>query len=204
MDYNTQREKLVMPEYGRAVQDMVDYAMTIEDRDKRNQCARTIISVMANMFPQSHDQPDFKHKLWDHLAMISDFKLDIDYPFEVSTAKHMSEKPEPVPYPTHKIHLRHYGYLLESLLDKLSEMPEGEEREELTQLVADQMKRSLFTWNRDALNEQKIADDIERYTDGRIKINLDEMKLTNCQGSGLPKSQHSNNQSKGKRSKKKY
>ena len=137
MIYNTQRKKLPMPEYGRGIQEMVDYALTLENREERQRCARTIVSIMGNMFPHLRDVPDFKHKLWDHLAIMADYKLDIDYPYEVTPRKVGGDsKPSPMAYPMKKIRYRHYGALLEALIRKLAEMPEGAEREELTLLVA--------------------------------------------------------------------
>jgi hypothetical protein len=201
MDYNTQREKLIMPEYGRGVQDMVDYAMTITDRRKRTQCAYTIVAVMRSMFPQQSDQPDFEHKLWDHLAIISDFKLDIDYPFEVASASKLAQRPDPLPYPMHRIRLRHYGHLLEAMLTKLSEMEAGEKRDELTMLVAEQMKRSMFTWNRDSLNDSKIVADIDRYTNGAVQIDESSLADVDCTGIAAVKP---NASSHNKRAKRKY
>lgn len=158
-----------MPEYGRGIQDMVEYALTIQDRAERQRCANTIVSIMGNMFPHLRDVPDFKHKLWDHLAVMADFKLDIDYPYEI-TPKKEDNRPAPLAYPMKKIRYRHYGYLLETLIEKLSEMPEGEEKEELTMLVAGQMKRSLGNWNKDAMDDEKIAFDLEAYTHGVVHL----------------------------------
>ena len=109
MKYNTQEKTLPMPEYGRAVQKMVDHAVTIEDRAERQRCANTIIAVMGNMFPQLRDMPDFNHKLWDHLAVMADFKLDIDYPYEVVKPEALHPTPERLPYPKGGIRYRHYG-----------------------------------------------------------------------------------------------
>ena len=104
MQYNTQQKRMPLPEYGRSIQNMVDHALTIEDRAERQRCANTIINIMGGMFPHLRDVPDFKHKLWDHLAIMSDFKLDIDYPFEVIPKNNLDAKPEPVPYPCTKRH----------------------------------------------------------------------------------------------------
>ncbi len=171
MNYNTQRKRLPMPEYGRGIQKMVDYALTLESREERQRCACTIVSIMGNMFPHLRDVPDFKHKLWDHLAVMADYKLDIDYPYEVNPKKSGEERPEPLGYPMKKIHYRHYGALLETLIQRLVEMPEGPEREELSLLVAGQMKRSLGIWNKDAMDDEKVAVDLENYTQGAVCLN---------------------------------
>ena len=177
MLYNTQRKKLPMPEYGRGIQEMVDYALTIENREERQRCANTIVSIMGNMFPHLRDVPDFKHKLWDHLAAMADYKLDIDYPYEINTGKAIGRKPAPMAYPMKKIRYRHYGALLETLTRKLAEMPEGEEREELTLLVAGQMKRSLGNWNKDAMDDEKVALDLEHYTHGAVHLDKERFRL---------------------------
>ena len=127
MQYNTQQKRMPLPEYGRSIQNMVDDALTIEDRSERQRCANTIINIMGNMFPHLRDVPDFKHKLWDHLAIMSDFKLDIDYPYEVS-AKTGETKPGNSPYPSTKIRYRHYGRTLEVLIKKPSTSPKDENK----------------------------------------------------------------------------
>ena len=115
MDYNTKREKLILPEYGRLVQKMAEYAMGIEERDKRQRCAETIVRIMANFSAQNRNTPGLQQKLWDHLAFMTGYKLDVDYPFPIEQ-RIGSNKPEQVPYPTSKIHFRHYGHLMEVLL----------------------------------------------------------------------------------------
>lgn len=171
-----------MPEYGRGIQNMVEHALTIEDRDERQRCAYTIVSIMGNMFPHLRDVPDFKHKLWDHLAMMADYKLDIDYPYEITPQKDIHQKPKPMAYPMKKINYRHYGYLLETLVKKLMEMPEGEEREALTMMVAGQMKRSLNNWNKDAMDDEKIAADIAAYTRHSVQLDIPRFQeyMTQC------------------------
>ena len=165
-----------MPEYGRGIQNMVDYALTLKSRSERQRCAYTIVSIMGNMFPHLRDVPDFKHKLWDHLAVMADYKLDIDYPYEIRPKQDVGRKPEPMAYPMKKIRYRHYGALLEDLIRKLAAMPEGPEREELIMRVAGQMKRSLGEWNKDALNDRKIVDDLARYTDGAVVLEPEDIQ----------------------------
>lgn len=195
MQYNTQREKLAMPEYGRAVQDMIRHAMSIPDREERQHCARTIVDVMANMQPSLREQPDYRQKLWDHLAYISNYELDVDYPYPLTRLDEDSTKPEPLTYPSKRIRNRHYGYLLERLLAHLATMPEGDDQRMLLQYVADHMKQSLYDWNRDVMDDEKILSDIARYTDGRIMVDPADFTFRNViQG---------NNQGGGKKKKKK-
>ena len=149
MKYNTQEKVLPMPEYGRAVQKMVDHAITIEDRAERQRCANTIIAVMGNMFPQLRDVADFNHKLWDHLAVMADFKLDIDYPYEVVAPEALHPTPERLPYPKGNIRYRHYGRCIEEMMKKACDMPDGAERDELLRLIAAQMKKEYILWNKD-------------------------------------------------------
>lgn len=129
MQYNTQQKRMPLPEYGRSIQNMVDFALTIQDRSERQRCANTIINIMGNMFPHLRDVPDFKHKLWDHLAIMADFKLDIDYPYEIIRKDNLVTKPDPIPYPSTKIRYRHYGRTLEILIKKACEFQEGMKEE---------------------------------------------------------------------------
>lgn len=170
LDYNTERERLVLPEYGREVQSMVDHAMTIEDRSMRQRCAENIIEIMERMFPQNKESADYKRRLWDQLAIMSDFKLDIDYPYDVSEARKIATKPDPLPYPMTQIPVRHYGKMVFDMLEKLKTMPAGRERDSLVQVTANQMKRNLHQWGHGAVDDEKVIDDIARYTDGVIQI----------------------------------
>ena len=177
LDYNTQREKLLMPEYGREVQKMVDHAMTLPTKAQRQQCAETIIGIMDRMYPQTHENADYKQKLWDHLALMSNFKLDIDYPYDVTQAMTIATKPEPLSYSTGDIPIRHYGKLTFELFERLKEMPEGEERDELARYTANQMKRSLLQWSHGSSDNEKVIDDLARYTDGKIQLDPNSFKF---------------------------
>lgn len=169
MEYNTNRERLPMPEYGREIQNMVNICLGINDRAERQRCANTIIGVMGNMFPQLRDTPEFTHKLWDHLAIMADFKLDIDYPYEIVKQATLKARPERIPYQRERIRYRHYGRLVQQMLEKLTDMEDGEEKDRLIELAANQMKRDLASWNRNSLSDEKIFEDIAAYTHGKIK-----------------------------------
>lgn len=177
MQYNTQQKRMPLPEYGRSIQNMVDHALTIENRSERQRCANTIINIMGNMFPHLRDVPDFKHKLWDHLAIMADFKLDIDYPYEIIKKDNLYTKPDSLPYPKGGIRYRHYGRTLEKLITKAAEYPEGEEKKQLISLVANHMKKSFMTWNKDIVDDRKIFDDLREYSKGNIELNEDDIKL---------------------------
>lgn len=177
LDYNTQREKLVLPEYGREIQNMVDYAVAIEDRGERQRCAETIVAIMKRMFPDGSNAEDQERKLWDHLAIMSDFKLDIDYPYDVTHAEQIAQKPEPMEYPMKKIPVRHYGAMVFELFEKLKSMEPGEERDELMKLTANQMRRNLMQWSHGSSDEEKVASDLARFTDGKIQLDLDNFRF---------------------------
>ena len=172
LDYNTQRSKLIMSEYGREIQRMVEYACERPTKEERLKCAKTIIRQMENKNPQLRDNADYEQTLWDHLYLMSHRELDIDWPFDVSEADKILSKPEPMKLPNGKIHLRHYGNLVEELFEQLKTMPEGEERDALVKKTANQMKRDLVTWGHGSADDERIANDLARYTDGKIQLDL--------------------------------
>ena len=172
-----------MPEYGRSVQNMVDHALTISDRAERQRCANTIIKIMGNMYPLLKDMHDFKQKLWDHLAIMSDFKLDIDYPYEVVRPDSLACAPERIPFAKGRIRYLHYGRLLEGLIKKAVSMPEGEEKAQLVHLIAIQMRKNFITWNKDSVEIQKLIADLEDYTDGAISLQAEDVEIADLQPS---------------------
>ncbi len=177
LDYNTQRERLILPEYGREVQKMVDYAVALESKEERQRCAETIIGIMERMFPQAQDGADYEQKLWDHLAIMSNFKLDIEYPVDINEAKNIMKKPQPMGYPKQTNPVKHYGSMVFELFEKLKGMEPGPERDELTRLTANQMKRNLLLWSHGSSDDEKIASDLARFTDGKIQLDLDNFKF---------------------------
>lgn len=177
LDYNTQREQMILPEYGREIHRMVNHALTIEDRAERRRCAETIVRIMERMFPQNRENIDYKQKLWDHLAIMSRFELDIDYPCDISGAAKIAAKPEPMAYPMRKIPVKHYGSMIFELFGKLREMAPGKNRDELTRITANQMKRNLMQWGHGTNNDKKIADDLAYYTGGEIQLDLSSFKF---------------------------
>ena len=179
LDYNTQRQPLVMPEYGREIQKMVDYAVTLPTKAERQRCAETIVRQMETRIPQIRENANYKQTLWDHLYLMSRKQLDIDWPYDMNEAERILSKPQPMK-PNKgdgQPHLRHYGRLIEELFDRLKEMPEGEERDELARLTANQMKRDLITWGHGSMDDEKVADDLARFTDGRIQLDLRKFRF---------------------------
>lgn len=177
LDYNTTREKLVLPEYGREIQQMVDYCVELEDRKERQRCAESIIKIMDRMFPENRGLENHEQKLWDHLAIMSNFQLDIDYPFDVSNAAKIAKKPETVEYPNLRIPVRHYGAMLFEIFEKLKHMDPGKERDELVKLTANQMHRNLMQWSHGSSDGEKVASDLARFTDGKIQLDLNTFKF---------------------------
>ena len=170
MEYNSNLKPLVMPEYGRNIQNMVDYAVTIEDREQRKLAAQTIIDVMGNLYPYLRDVADFKHKLWDHLAIMTDFKLDIDYPYELPTRALLESKPAKIPYSEGRIRYRHYGIVVEKMIKRAAEFEEGPEKDSLIQMIADHMEKCYLTWNKETVDDEKVMADFLELAKGRIEV----------------------------------
>jgi len=199
MDYNSNRKKLALPEYGRNIQNMVDYLMTIEDRDKRNKSAQTVIDVMGNLYPYLRDVAEFKHKLWDHLAIMSDFQLDIDYPYDLPSREILTAKPNQVPYNQHYIRWKHYGRTMELMIEKAIEY-EGEEREIMIEQLANHMKKSYLAWNKDAVEDKKIFTDLDILSEGRLKVRED-LQLADAKALVAKKKKPTQNKPHGKKKK---
>ena len=198
MEYNTQQRRLPLPEYGRSIQNMVDHALTIEDREQRQICANTIIKIMRGMFPQSKDNAELNQKHWDHLAIMSDFKLDIDYPVEIVKKESLHVKPDRVPYPQSKLRYKHYGRFVQDMINVAAGYEEGEEKKQLINLIAYQMKKDYQNWNKDGVDNQRIVDDLCELSDGRIQITVDDEKMFEHRVFTQRRRQTNNNQQKRK------
>ena len=169
-DYNTSRHKLILPEYGRNIQKMVEHIMSIADREERNRLAQAVIIIMGNMNPHLRDINDFKHKLWDHLAIMSNFQLDIDYPYEIPRPEEFTEKPRRVSYNSKEIRYRHYGHIVESLIAEAVKLPDGEDKDTLIKLIANHMKKSYLSWNRDSVTDEIIFNDLHELSGKRLTV----------------------------------
>ena len=177
MEYNTSQEKLVLPEYGRHVHQLVQHAIQIKDREQRNIAAQTIIGIMGSLMPHLREIPDFKHKLWDHLFIISEFKLDIDAPYPAPSHAEMVEKPNNVPYSQSHIRQKHYGKILVDMIRETGKLADCQQRDSLILLLATQMRKSYVTWNRSELNNDQIAQDIWDISDGKITLSPELMQF---------------------------
>lgn len=192
MEYNTQKKKLLLPEYGRNIQKMVDHIMIITDREERTRAAKTIIDVMGNLYPHLRDVPDFRHKLWDHLAIMTEFKLDIETPYPLPSLEKLHEKPERLPYSTNRIKYKHYGKSVEKLIQKIRETEDPDQKRALIVLTANHMKKSFLTWNKDSVDDEQIYNDINNYY-GSTLIMPEGMTLSNSKDLLQKKSKPSSN-----------
>lgn len=167
-----------MPEYGRGIQQMVEHCKTIADKSERMRCANTIISAMSNMTEQTDiDKDDFQKKLWNHLAAIAQYDLDIDYPVEIERIDSEAARLERLHYPQHRIRQRNYGSIVEHFTEHLATMEADQQRDQLALMVANQMKRDLANWSVDTMNDEKVVDDLAIYTSGKVQIDLDHQHL---------------------------
>lgn len=173
MKYNTTREKLLLPEYGRMVQEMVQKALTLESRSQRQEYAQQIINVMAGLNPQMRHIPDYKHKLWDHLAYMSGYRLDIDYPVSINQITR-EEKPARLAYPGGKMRHKHYGRLLENFLQRIEETEDKTQQDKMVHKAAARMRRNLADWKGEGYDNQTIENDIAEYTQGAVQPDLSQ------------------------------
>lgn len=203
MEYNTVRPKLSIAAYGRNVQNMVKHALTVEDREERNKVANAIISVMGQINPALRDIEDYKSKLWVHMYIISDYKLDVDYPCELPEREEFEKKPKPLAYPQTRIKFGHYGKTIEELVRLASDYEEGEEKDALVLMVANMMKRNYLSFSRNAVDDDLIKEHLLKLSNGKIKmdesiqlISLNSILREKGSGQAKRKSNQKNHQHK--------
>ena len=201
LTYNTEKEQIAIPEYGRCIQEMIKKLPKIEDRQQRTEAAKYIISVMVQMNPQIKQSSDYEHKLWDHLYMISGYHLDVDSPFAPPTPVEQQRKPQHIGYQNNEIKYGHYGHYLIKMIEAAAKEENHEVREALAYSLAGQMKRNYLEWNKSVVNDQVIIDDLKTISGGRLVI-TDEAKM-NASGEILGKVQPKPQQPQGKKKKKK-
>ena len=198
MTYNTEKERVIISEYGRNLQEVIKKLPEIEDRKVRTEAAKHIIAIMAQTNPQAKDSPDFQHKLWDLLYIISDFKLDVDSPFEPPVIQEQ-KKPQHINYQNHRIKYGHYGHYLIKMIEAAAEEENEEVRQALAISLAAQMKRNYLEWNKNTVNDQTIIDDLKTISGGRLML-PNETKVNLNGGKSQPQLQQ---QQQGKKKKKK-
>ncbi len=177
LTYKNQLKALILPEYGRNIQNMVDHCLTIEDRAERTRCARSIVDAMSILFPSQGEQGAYRRKLWDHLAIMSGFALDVDLPFELLSSESLAGEPDKVSLGTHEVRRKHYGAVMEEAVKVASDMPEGEERDELAFLLADHMKKLLLAVNPDGVEDVRVFSDLYEMSGGKIHLDPADVRL---------------------------
>lgn len=180
IEYNTERPKLIIPEYGRHIQKMVDQAVATEDREKRNKLAKSIIAVMGNLNPHLRDIPDFQPMLWDQLFIISDFKLDVDSPFPIPTREELSERPDPLEYPQNYPKYRFYGNNIKRMIDVAVKWEEGDKKEGLVLTIANHMKKCFLNWNKDTVDDEVIFNHLFELSNGAINLKGSDEDLSDA------------------------
>jgi hypothetical protein len=170
MEYNTTLDRLIIPEYGRNIQGMIQYCCTLQDRNERNLCAKAIVQVMGQINPPLREQSDYTQKLWDHMFIISEFKLDVDSPYPVPNPESFQERPKVLEYPKGRIRFKHYGKTIEDIIRKARELPQGPERNELTRQIANHLKKSYYTWNKDTITDDIILKNLTDLSQGELTV----------------------------------
>ena len=178
LEYNTEREKLIIPEYGRHFQKMVDHAVSVEDKEERIKLAHAIISVMGNLQPHLRDVPEFNHKLWDQLFIMSDFKLDVPSPFPITSKELLEQKPEPLDYPQNFPKYRFYGNNIKRMIDVAISWEKGEKRSGLEHTIANHMKKCFLGWNKDTVEDAVILGHLDELSNGKLKVAAAQLPLT--------------------------
>ncbi len=199
LEYNTERPKLIIPEYGRHIQKMVDHAITLEDREERNKVAKSIIAVMGNLNPHLRDVPDFQPMLWDQLFIISDFKLDVDSPFPIPTKEELMERPDPLGYPQNHPKYRFYGNNIKRMIDVANEWEEGDKKEALVLTIANHMKKSYLNWNKDTVEDDVIFGHLFELSEGKINLKESDEDLSNASDLMKSKKKYTNGSTSNKK-----
>lgn len=200
MEYNTARELMKIPEYGRNIQKMIEYAKTLEGREERNKAANSIIKVMGQVNPALKGNEDLTHKIWDHMFIISGFDFDIDSPFPKPLKEDFEKGPDPIPYPSTEITFRHYGRIIEEMIKKVSTEENEEERTKMGEALANVMKRAYLNWNRDSVEDRVIKKDLREMSGGKIMVPV-EVELMHAKDLIDPALKQQNNQNRGRNNK---
>lgn len=180
LEYNSERSKLIIPEYGRHIQKMVEHAMEIGDKEERNMAAHTIIDVMGNLSPHLRDVPDFQHKLWDQLFLMSDYQLDVDSPYPKPTREEREKKPTPLAYPENNPKYRFYGNNIKLMIDEVKDWEAGPKKEGIILTIANHMKKSYLNWNRDAVDDNIIFEHLYELSNGKINLKKKDEDLSDA------------------------
>lgn len=204
MKYNTERDKLVISEYGRNIQIMIQHLLDIDDRQRRTEAAHFVINVMAQMNPQVKESNDYLHKLWDHLHIISGYKLDVDSPYDPPKPETQTMKPEPIEYHKNNIKFGHYGQHIYNMIQEVKKMEDSPKRQALLYNIANHMKRAYLSWNRDTVNDLLILDDLYKLSNEEFTLPIDTKLIPTSEILSKPQSQQPQQQQKKKKAKKQH
>jgi len=191
-DYNSTRNKLILSEYGRNVQNMVKYIVALPTKEERNRYAQVVIDLMGFLNPHLRDVADFKHKLWDHLHIISDYQIDVDSPYPKPTPEAVHMKPKPLRYPHQRIKYKHYGKTIELMIEKAKAIEEPERRKHMIQSIANFMKMAYVQWNKDSVTDESILADLAAMSGGELKID-ENINLNRVEYRAAPQTNTNNN-----------
>ena len=199
-DYNTTRKKLILAEYGRNVQNMVKYIVELPTKDERNRYAQVVIDLMGFLNPHLRDVADFKHKLWDHLHIISDFKIDVDSPYPKPSEDAIRFKPAPMPYPQQRIKYKHYGKTVELMISRAKAIEEPQRKQLMVQSIANFMKMAYVTWNKDSVADETIIKDLREMSNGDLQleenVNLQRVEVRQAAPANRQRNNNQNNKSR--------
>ncbi len=179
LEYNAERPQLIIPEYGRHLQKLIDQAVAVEDRDERNRLAKYIIQVMGSLNPHLRDVPDFQHKLWDQIFIMSDFRLEVDSPYPIPSREVLQLRPDALPYPQKSPKYRFYGNNIKYMIDVANGWEEGEMKSALIKVIANHMKKSYLSWNKDTVTDTVIFEHLYELSGGKINLMQSSEELVN-------------------------
>ncbi len=195
-DYNSTRNKLILTEYGRNVQNMVKYIIALPTKEERNRYAQVVIDLMGFLNPHLRDVADFKHKLWDHLHIISDYQIDVDAPYPKPTPEAIHMKPQPLRYPHQRIKYKHYGKTIELMIEKAKAIEEPERKRHMVQSIANFMKMAYVQWNKDSVTDESIIADLYALSGGTLKLD-ENVNLNRVEFRPVSNHQNNNNNNRG-------
>ena len=207
LEYNTEREHMIIPEYGRHIQKMINYAKAQDTKEERNRLAKAIIAVMGNLQPHLRDVPDFQHKLWDQLFIMSNFELDADSPYEKPSKELLEERPDPLNYPQNYPKYRFYGNNIKIMIDAACQWEDGDKKEALVYAIANHMKKCFLNWNKDTVEDDVIFAHLYELSDGKINLKNSDEDLSDSSSLMKGKKRYSNTKKshkKGGRHKKRH
>lgn len=199
MEYNTQREHLIIPEYGRNLQKIVQVAVNTEDRDKRTQIAHMIVEIMAQLHSQVKDSPELRHKLWDHLYIISEFKLDVDGPFPKPDEEILTKNPDRLSYPKKDMRFSYYGKNIEMIIDKISNNEDIEDKQAVGIALANNLKKAYLIWNRDSVDDNLIKKHLSELSHGQLTLSEEDQLIATYEVVGRPKKKQAPKKKKGRK-----